>query len=52
MGKSNAPSHGSDHGSRVKDNDNMVLLTPNFFAVRALEGLQMVSEERDILKEI
>ena len=30
----------------------MVLLTPNFFAVRALEGLQMVSEERDISKEI
>ena len=30
----------------------MVLLTPNFFAVRALEGLQMVGEERDLLKEI
>ena len=52
MGKSNALSHRSDHGSRVKDNDNMVLLIPNFFAVRALEGLQMVGEERDILKEI
>ena len=30
----------------------MVLLTHNFFAVIALEGLQMVGEERDILKEI
>ena len=52
MGRSDALSRKSDHGSRVKDNDNMVLLTPNFFAVRALEGLQMVGEERDILKEI
>ena len=52
MGKSDALSHRSDHGSGVKDNDNMVLLTPNFFAVRALEGLQMVGEERNILKEI
>ena len=52
MGKSDALSCRSDHGSRVKDNDNMVLLTPDFFAVRALEGLQMVGEERDILKEI
>ena len=52
MGKSNALSCRSDHGSGVKDNDNMVLLTPNVFAVRALEGLQMVGEERDILKEI
>ena len=52
MGKSDTLSRRSDHGSGVKDNDNMVLLTPNFFAVRALEGLQIVGEERDILKEI
>ena len=52
MGKSNALSHRSDHGSGVKDNDNMVLLTSNLFAVRALEGLQMVGAGRDILKEI
>ena len=52
MGKSDTLSHRSDHGSGVKDNDNMVLLTSNFFAVRALEGLQMVGEKRNILKEI
>ena len=52
MGKSDALSCRSDHGSGAKDNDNMVLLTSNFFSVRALEGLQMVGEERDILKEI
>ena len=52
MGKSDALGHRSDHGSGVKDNNNMVLLTPNFFAVRALEGLRMVGEKRNILKEI
>ena len=30
----------------------MVLLTPNFLAVRALKGLQVTGEERDILREI
>ena len=52
MCKSDTLSCRSDHGSGVKDNHNMVLLTPNFFAVRALEGLQMVGEERNLLKEI
>jgi hypothetical protein len=52
MGKSDALSQRSDHGSGAKDNDNMVLLTPNFLSVRALEGLQVTGKERDILKEI
>jgi len=30
----------------------MVLLTPNFFAVRALEGLEAAGEEQKILKDI
>jgi len=30
----------------------MVLLTLNFFAVRALEGLEAAGEERGILKDI
>jgi hypothetical protein len=51
MGKSDALSRRSDHGSGAKDNDNM-LLTPNFLAVRALQGLQVTGKERDILKEI
>ena len=33
MGKSNTPSWRSDHGSGAKDNDNMVLLTPDSFAI-------------------
>ena len=42
----------SDHGSRAEDNQNLILLTPGVFATRALEGLQVVREEKDILKEI
>ena len=52
MGKSDALSQRSDHGSGSKDNDNMVLLTPDFFAIQALEGLEVWGEEKDILKEI
>ena len=52
MGKSDALSHRSDHGSGMDDNWNLTLLTLNLFAVRALEGLQLIGEERDILKEI
>ena len=52
MGKSDALSQRSDHGSGVEDNQNLVLLTPGVFAARALEGLQVGGEEKDILKEI
>ena len=33
MGKTDALSRWSDHGTGLEDNNNMVLLTPNFFAV-------------------
>ena len=36
----------------MDDNQNLTLLTPNLFMIRALEGLQAVGEEKDILKEI
>ena len=52
MGKSDTLSRRSDHGSSTDDNWNLTLLTPNLFAIRALEGLQVVGEEKDILKEI
>jgi len=52
MGKTDALSRRSDHGTGSEDNDNMVLLTPNFFVVRALEGLEAAGEERGILKDI
>src|ERR1700761_3855867 len=52
MGKSDALSRRSDHGSGLDDNQNLTLLTPRLFAVRALEGIQVTGEEKDILKEI
>ena len=45
MGKMDALSRRSDHRTGLEDNGNMVLLTPNFFVVRALEGLEAAGEE-------
>ena len=52
MGKSDTLGWRSDHSSGAKDNDNIILLTLDFFAIQALEGLEMLGEEKDILKEI
>ncbi len=52
MGKSDALSRRVDHGSGSDDNRDITLLTPNFFAVRALEGLELEGQERELLKLI
>jgi hypothetical protein len=55
MGKSNTLSRRVDHGTGAGDNSNVTLLHPVFFAahtVRALSGLSLEGEERDILWEI
>src|SRR5919198_2652876 len=52
MGKSDALSRRADHGSGAEDNRDVTLLTPNFFAVRAVEALELVGEERNLLKQI
>ena len=52
MGKSDALSRRADHGSGSDDNRDITLLTPNFFAVRALEGVQVEGQERELLKLI
>jgi len=52
MGKADTLFCQSDHGTGSEDNDNMVLLTPNFFTVQALEGLEAAGEEQGILKDI
>ena len=52
MGKSDALSRRADHGSGTGDNSDITLSTPGFFAVRALEGLETLGEEWDILKDI
>jgi hypothetical protein len=52
MGKSDALSRCADHGSSSDDNRDITLLTPKFFAVRALEGVQVEGQERELLKLI
>ena len=52
MGKSDALSRRADHGSGWEDNRDITLLTPTFLAVRALEGLEIVGQERDLLRLI
>src|SRR6266481_5555399 len=55
MGKSDALSRRADHGTGAGDNSNVTLLRPEFFAthaIRALSGLSLEGEERDILQDI
>src|SRR5215813_11142409 len=52
MGKPDALSRRSDHGLGSNDNENIVLLSPESFAVRALEGVVMEGVERDLLREV
>jgi RNase H-like domain found in reverse transcriptase len=52
MGKSDALSRQADHGSSANDNEDIILLTPDLFAIRALEGLELVGEKKKILREI
>src|SRR3979490_2862242 len=52
MGKGDALSRRSDHGSGAGDNADMTLLRPALFAIWALEGAMAVGEERDILRDI
>jgi len=52
MGKPNALSRRADHGNRASDNENVVLLQPEFLAVRALEGVELTGVEQKILSDI
>jgi RNase H-like domain found in reverse transcriptase/Reverse transcriptase (RNA-dependent DNA polymerase)/Integrase zinc binding domain/Chromo (CHRromatin Organisation MOdifier) domain len=52
MGKTDALSRRSDHGDGSDDNRDIVLLQPDLFVVRALEGIAPEGEERDILRDI
>ncbi|GLB43461.1 putative retrotransposable element tf2 155 kda protein type 1-like [Lyophyllum shimeji] len=52
MGKPDALSHRPDHGDGSPDNADIVLLKPEFFAVRALQGLIAAGEEDKILRDI
>ena len=52
MGKPDALSQRPDHGKGASNNRDVVLLQPELFAIRALEGVQLEGLERDILREI
>ena len=52
MGKPDTLSRRADHGTGANDNSNIVLLPPKLFTVRALEGLEFVGPEQDILRDI
>ena len=52
MGKSDALSRRPDHGDGTNDNDNLVLLKPDLFAIRALEGVTVTGAEAEIVVEI
>ena len=52
MGKPDILSRRLDHGKGASDNKDVVLLQPELFAIRALEGVQLEGPERDILREI
>jgi len=52
MGKPDALSRRADHRNRASDNENIVLLLPEFLAVRALEGVELIGVEQKILSDI
>ena len=52
MGKPDTLSHRANHSSRASDNENIILLTPDCFAICALQGLEVIRKEQDILKDI
>jgi hypothetical protein len=51
MGKSDTLSRRADNGTGSSDNSDITLLTPVFFAARALEGVELVKEQ-DILRDV
>src|ERR1700689_3245704 len=52
MGKPDALSRRADHGNGAEDNSDIVLLTPKLFAICALEGLELIGPEINILCDI
>jgi hypothetical protein len=52
MGKPDALSRWSDHGSGQGDSDNLTLLAPELFWIHALVGVRLEGDERNILSEV
>jgi len=41
-----------DHGKGTSNNEDVILLRPELFTIRALEGIQSEGPKKDILREI
>jgi len=52
MGKPDALSRRADHGNGASDNEDVILLRPEFLAVRAMEGVELTGVEQKILSDI
>jgi len=52
MGKPDALSRRADHRNGASDNENIVFFQPEFFAVCALEGVELTGIEQKILSDI
>ena len=52
MGKPDALSRCSDHGNGSANNANIILLLLKLFAIRAVEGVELIRTESDILRDI
>jgi len=52
MGKPDALLRKADHGNEASNNENVVLLWPEFLAVHALEGVELTGMEQKILSNI
>jgi len=52
MGKCDALLRQADHGTGINDNRNLTLLCPEFFAIRALQGVTFEGAKQDIAHEI
>jgi len=52
MDKPDALSRRADHGNGASDNENVVLLQPEFLVVCALEEVELTGVEQKILSDI
>jgi len=52
MGKPDTLLRRADHGNRASDNEDVVLLRPEFLAVHATEGVELTGVEQKILSDI
>ena len=52
MGKPDVLSQRANHGTGSDDNSNIILLPLKLFTICAVEGLEFVGPERDVLRDI